>query len=700
MTLLLALLACTPKEEAGPSLTASPTSVDVGTVSVGDAATATVVLQNVGGGTVEILSASLVDGDSRAWAVSREGFDPLEGSVQTTLTITFSPDAEGASPAELQVRSTDPTNPSLYIPLDGAGGPSTADNDGDGHSPADGDCNDGNPEIYPGASEICDGADSDCDGVTPEDEADADRDGWHLCDDDCDDGDAAVYPGAEEICDDKDSDCDGTTPDRNDGDGDGQSICDGDCDDGEDAVFTGATELCDGLDNDCSGEEDDLDFDGDGASLCGDVPDCDDEDPLAYPVYVDAAAADGGTGTSIAPFASLADALAALDDTCRTVGIFPGNYEASHTWSSGEVALVGLAGDPSGVTLTPPADSRTFLVSGGAALTLENLTLSGASNPDGDGGAIFVSNADLTLRKVIAMLNSTAADGGAVAVTSGTLTLEDGCVLSSNTAGDDGGAVALVSSTFLDYGTAYNGNQAIQGGAVFAVSSSVMFDGSTFESNAATADGGGAALDAVSSFWAEHLVFVDNDAGARGGGLSVNDLGDDESVLRGSRFLGNTAGEGGGLALTGSVAAGVVANNTFVGNLTTDGGAGAWVDVTSAGSLYFASNIVAWNDGASGLGVASGAAPVVAYNLGYATSSGVDFDAPDGEVESLVEDPLFTDFSDDGDTSDDDLTLGPRSPAIGSGPDSSFGPAFYQSEWMDVDGTENDRGYTGGQGGW
>jgi len=50
----------------------------------------------------------------------------------------------------------------------------------------------------------------DCDdddaGLTPED---ADGDGYTLCDGDCDDADVAVYPGAYEDCDGADNDCDG-----------------------------------------------------------------------------------------------------------------------------------------------------------------------------------------------------------------------------------------------------------------------------------------------------------------------------------------------------------------------------------------------------------------------------------------------------------------------------------------------------------
>ena len=111
--------------------------------------------------------------------------------------------------------------PIVYIDVAGQGGLSVVDSDGDGFSPADGDCNDSNENVYPGAEEICDGEDSDCDNIIPNIEDDRDVDGFMLCEDDCDDQDNKVYPGAEEICDDKDGDCNGVIDDYLDRDGDG-----------------------------------------------------------------------------------------------------------------------------------------------------------------------------------------------------------------------------------------------------------------------------------------------------------------------------------------------------------------------------------------------------------------------------------------------------------------------------------------------
>jgi hypothetical protein len=198
------------------------------------------------------------------------------------------------------------------------------------------DCDDMDPERYPGAPEVCDDVDHDCDGddhngfVTYRFLPDVDGDGHGdprgpelvlcelvrspdgyasaLSEVDCDDEDPTSYPGAEELCDDVDHDCDGDAPPRlgehrywDDADGDGfgagpiVTTCDPeapegavpatgpeDCDDGDAAVSPEATEVCDGLDNDCDGTlaADEGDADGDGFRACDD---CDDGDARRAP---------------------------------------------------------------------------------------------------------------------------------------------------------------------------------------------------------------------------------------------------------------------------------------------------------------------------------------------------------------------------------------------------------------------------------
>ncbi len=89
------------------------------------------------------------------------------------------------------------------------------DNDGyDGQLFGDGDCDDNNSTIYPGATEICgDGIDQDCSGadeVCPTDDNDLDNDNDGYNTDDCNDNNSTIYPGATEICGDGiDQDCSG-----------------------------------------------------------------------------------------------------------------------------------------------------------------------------------------------------------------------------------------------------------------------------------------------------------------------------------------------------------------------------------------------------------------------------------------------------------------------------------------------------------
>ena len=180
----------------------------------------------------------------------------------------------------------------------------------------DGDCDETDPNVNPGADEICnDGLNDDCDAATDEN-GDTDGDHWTICEGDCDDAGPDTYPTAVELCDDPadsvDNDCDpATLEDPSDEDGDGVQVCAGDCDDDNLLVYPGALELCDDLDNDCDGsiETDQeievfywyLDVDGDGygdpseshidGPACdqpedGFVPDgtdCDDADPAIHP---------------------------------------------------------------------------------------------------------------------------------------------------------------------------------------------------------------------------------------------------------------------------------------------------------------------------------------------------------------------------------------------------------------------------------
>ncbi|MCB9682070.1 MAG: putative metal-binding motif-containing protein [Alphaproteobacteria bacterium] len=163
----------------------------------------------------------------------------------------------------------------------------------------DGDCDDGDPNSFPGGTEVpgdsldqnCDGHDDcyeDLDGdgygsliVVADDDIDCNNDSSATSSRplDCDDNPATGFelnPGAVEVCDGFDNNCDGVIDEvlgqgaqeffvdaDGDGYGDvskkiracgnpiGYSLVAGDCDDDEPRAFPGNDEVCDGIDNNC-----------------------------------------------------------------------------------------------------------------------------------------------------------------------------------------------------------------------------------------------------------------------------------------------------------------------------------------------------------------------------------------------------------------------------------------------------------------
>ncbi len=131
------------------------------------------------------------------------------------------------------------------------------DDDGDGFSEAQGDCDDEAFAVNPDAKEVIDGIDNNCDGLVDDD---LDGDGFPKAED-CDDDDPNTHPMAREICDDaKDNNCNGFIDhDEPDKDGDGYGPCDGDCADNNIWISPGNVEdPTDHVDNNCDGVIDEV----------------------------------------------------------------------------------------------------------------------------------------------------------------------------------------------------------------------------------------------------------------------------------------------------------------------------------------------------------------------------------------------------------------------------------------------------------
>ena len=167
------------------------------------------------------------------------------------------------------------------------------------------DCDDGNPNIHPNATEICDGYDNNCNAIVDEGLSpntyyrDLDGDGygnyweiyigcsppandpgWTIQPGDCNDWDSNIHPGATEICNWQDDDCNGQVDENTgtiwyqdyDSDGyglpgsgilacyapPGHTAAAGDCNDENSQINPAAIEICDGIDNNCDGQIDNI----------------------------------------------------------------------------------------------------------------------------------------------------------------------------------------------------------------------------------------------------------------------------------------------------------------------------------------------------------------------------------------------------------------------------------------------------------
>ena len=282
-----------------------------------------------------------------------------------------------------------------------------ADIDGDGYGDAadaeegcfewgdyiedDTDCDDGNPDIHPGATEddCADPVDYNCDGSVQY--ADADGDSWAACED-CDDNNSTINPDAEEECDYLDNNCDGTVD--------------------EGSAIDADTFYAD-LDGDGYGDEDNT------TTACHDAPsgytadltDCDDDNALTYPgadEVCDAADndCDGDVGEALVPtdYATIQDGVDSGETfVCIEAGTYTENVFISGTT---DLVLAGV-GSASVIIDGGGADRTVHADSTNSNLTLAGITVQNGYIDDDFGAGLFVEGGDtVTLDDIVSTGNS------------------------------------------------------------------------------------------------------------------------------------------------------------------------------------------------------------------------------------------------------------------------------------------------------
>jgi predicted outer membrane repeat protein len=408
------------------------------------------------------------------------------------------------------------------------------DADEDGIDSCTGDCNDTDPAILPGATEVCNGIDDNCaDGIDEGTErtdwfTDADQDGYGdptSLEESCDDLSAThVLDGTD--CDDSDA-----TLNHDDEDVDGFTSCLGDCDDLNAAVNPGASEICNGIDDDC-----------------------------------DAATTETATVNGVG-YASLSDAVTDAP-AGGTVELCEGLVFTSEVSVVDKVlTIIGAGPDQLGTTLDgsgAPKNNALIVVLPGGELHLQTLTITGAK-----GGAVKGSSTGgvISADDVWFLENDASGNGGAVTGTTITIT---NSTFTNNTATDGGAIFAMAGGALTVTDSLFEGNTATSDGGAFHSASPVVFTG----------------VDVIGNVSNGTLVL------ANGGGGGVVTAGAKLATFTDTLFSSNFAGGGGALWVIG---ASVEADDltTFEGNLASNLGTsyGGGVLMQAAG------NAVTWTGG-------------------------------------------------------------------------------------------------------
>ena len=245
------------------NIAVSESALDFGEVYYGDIQSLSFNISNTGGAQLDVLT---FDVPSPFSASVGAGITVSPGTT-LTVTVSYLPDDYAADSGDLLIVTNDPDTPEVTVSLAGS---VITDADADGHASVDAggeDCDDDDPDVNPDADDFWyDGEDSNCDGA---DDYDQDGDGFQASgynddpDDgggDCQDANPDMYPGAVDVWyDGEDTNCDGADDFDQDGDdfGSAEYGAGSDCDDTNPDVNREGTEVFNNLDDDCNGDADD-----------------------------------------------------------------------------------------------------------------------------------------------------------------------------------------------------------------------------------------------------------------------------------------------------------------------------------------------------------------------------------------------------------------------------------------------------------